>query len=83
MDRRLITEEAYSRAARRWAAQKKPSPGGDFYNTQIAYLGPEYIRAALTPYYQNRFNDVQLAEYLNIAPKNLATFEARFARRRS
>ena len=83
LDRRLITEEAYSRAARRWAAQKKPSPEGDFYNTQIAYLGPEYIRAALTPYYQNRFNDVQLAEYLNIAPKNLATFEARFARRRS
>jgi len=83
LDRGLITADAYGRAARRWAAQSKRSPGGDFYNTQFAYLGPEYIRIALGQYYQNRINDTQLAEYLNIAPKNLATFEARFARRRS
>jgi Zn-dependent peptidase ImmA (M78 family) len=82
LDRSLINEDAYSRAARRWAAQAKRSAGGDFYNTQFSYLGPDYIRTALTQYHQHRFDDTQLAEYLNIAPKNLATFEARFARRR-
>jgi Zn-dependent peptidase ImmA (M78 family)/transcriptional regulator with XRE-family HTH domain len=83
LDRNLINEEAYIRAARRWAGQKKPSFGGDFYNTQFAYLGPEYIRIALSQYYQNRISDTQVAEYPNIAPKNLAAFEARFARRGS
>jgi hypothetical protein len=71
------------RAAKRWAAQGKRSLGGDYYNTQIAYLGPEYIRIALGQYYQNRINDIQLAEYLNIAPKNLAAFEARFSPERT
>jgi Zn-dependent peptidase ImmA (M78 family) len=82
-DRGLIDQATYNRAARKWAAQKKPSSGGDYYNTQFAYLGQEYIRIALGQYYQNRINDSQLAEYLNIAPKNLAAFEARFARRAS
>lgn len=83
LDRGQISEDAYARAAKRWAAQSRRSSGGDFYNTQIAYLGPEYIRTALQQYNQNRINDTQVAEYLNIAPKNLATFEARFARRGS
>jgi Zn-dependent peptidase ImmA (M78 family)/transcriptional regulator with XRE-family HTH domain len=83
LDRGLIDEDTYSHAARRWAAQSKPSSGGDFYNTQFSYLGPEYIRIALGQFYKNRINDTQLADYLNIAPKNLAAFEARFSRRAS
>jgi len=83
LDRGRISEETYGRAAKRWAAQSKRSSGGDYYNTQIAYLGPQYIRLALGQYYQNRISDTQVAEYLNIAPKNLATFEARFSRRRA
>jgi Zn-dependent peptidase ImmA (M78 family) len=82
LDRRLIDEEAYTRAARRWVEQRRPGTGGgDYYNTQFAYLGQNYINLALSRYYQNRIDDTQVAEYLNIAPKNLAAFEARFARR--
>jgi Zn-dependent peptidase ImmA (M78 family) len=83
LDRGLITEEAYTHASRRWTEQRRPGTGGDYYNTQFAYLGPNYIRLALSQYYQNRIDDTRLAEYLNIAPKNLSTFEARFARRGS
>jgi Zn-dependent peptidase ImmA (M78 family) len=83
LDRGLINEDAYTRAAQRWAAQIKPTSGGDYYNTQFAYLGPDYIRIALGQYYQNRINETQLSDYLNIAPKNLAAFEARYARRGS
>jgi Zn-dependent peptidase ImmA (M78 family) len=80
-DRGLIDQQTYLDATRRWAAQRKPGTGGDYYNTQFAYLGPAYINLALGRYYQNRIDGMQLAEYLNIAPKNLSTFEARFARR--
>lgn len=83
LDRGQISEQTYGRAAKRWAAQTKRASGGDYYNTQIAYLGPEYIRLALSRHYQNYISDIQLADYLNIAPKNLAAFEARFARRRA
>jgi len=81
LDRNLIRDEQYKRAAKKWAEQRKPPGAGNYYNNQIAYLGSSYINLAFRRYYQNRINDVQLAAYLNIPPKNLSTFEERFARR--
>lgn len=79
LDRGLVSAAEYSAAARDWAAQKKPdTDSGNFYNSQRAYLGQRYIDLAFTRYYQKRFDEGQLAEYLNIKPKNLATFEAKF-----
>jgi Zn-dependent peptidase ImmA (M78 family) len=83
LDRGLIDRNTYLHAARRWSEERQPGTGGDYYNTQISYLGSDYINLALSQYYQNRIDETQLAEYLNIAPKNLSTFEARFARRGS
>jgi len=79
LDRGLITEPAYKAAAKKWASQKAKSSGGDFYNSQITYLGSRYIDLALGKYYQNRISDTQVADYLNISAKNLSTFEERFA----
>lgn len=83
-DRSLITDTEYRSAVAIWKGQgHSESSGGDYYNTQMAYLGANYIRLAFSRYYQNRIDDVRLAEFLNITPRNLSTFEARFAARRA
>lgn len=76
LDRGLIAEDEYQDAASVWAKQKKPEkPGGNYYFTQFAYLGSHYINLALARYYQRQFDDVRLAEYLNIKPRSLPAFE--------
>lgn len=77
--RNLIDDETYDSATREWASQSGGASGGDYYNSQISYLGPNYINLALRQFYQNRITEVQLAEYLNIPHKNLNSFEERFA----
>lgn len=80
LDRGLIDAEEYKAAAQHWERQiRQPTAGaGNYYNSKHAYLGSQYIDLAFTRYYQRRFGDRQLAEYLNIKPKNLPTFEAKF-----
>lgn len=78
MDRGWIGADEYSAAAKAWAAQTKTGTGGDYYYNQIAYLGRRYIDLAFRRYYQRRFDEVQLSDYLNIKPKNLPTFELKY-----
>jgi Zn-dependent peptidase ImmA (M78 family) len=80
LDERLITQSAYEKAARLWAAQKQPGSGGDYYRTQIAYLGRDYIELALREFYQNRIDDEQLGAYLNVKPRNVGVLEEYFAK---
>lgn len=81
LDLKLIDATEYSAAAKFWESQVKPvkEASGNFYNSRYAYLGPRYIDLAFTRYYQQRFGDLQLAEYLNLKPKNLQTFAEKFA----
>lgn len=82
LDRGLIDAAEYSSAAKEWAAQMKGKDNessGNYYNSQRAYLGQRYIDLAFTRYYQHRFDRGQLAEYLNLKPKNLPTFAEKFA----
>lgn len=83
LDRHLIDQREYENAAAIWGQPvKKPEKSsGNYYNTHFAYLGAQYIDLAFRRYYQQRFDDVQLAEYLNIKPKSLTTFEAIYAAR--
>lgn len=81
LDRELITAEEYREASDTWAAQVAvKGAGGNYYYTQIAYLGKSYINLVLSHYYQNRFDEVQLAGYLNIKPKNVSKFEDTYTR---
>jgi Zn-dependent peptidase ImmA (M78 family) len=81
LDRDLIDQATYTRAARKWVEQRQPSgQGGDFYWTKISYLGREYIALALRQYHQNRIDDAQLAEYLDTKPKNLGALEEYFSK---
>ncbi|MCB2035767.1 MAG: XRE family transcriptional regulator [Burkholderiaceae bacterium] len=82
LDRGLIDPTEYDAAAREWAAQMNRTDdesSGNYYNSQRAYLGQRYIDLAFTRYYQHRFDRGQLAEYLNLKPKNLPTFAEKFA----
>lgn len=82
LDRGLIDAAEYGAAAKEWAAQlkgKDDESSGNYYNSQRAYLGQRYIDLAFTRYYQHRFDRGQLAEYLNLKPKNLPTFAEKFA----
>lgn len=81
LDRGLITQLEYSEAAERWKEDRGSGPdGGNYYNTQMAYLGQSYVRLAFEKYYQNRFDIIQLADYLNVQPKNVQSLEERFLR---
>lgn len=81
LDRGLIDAGEYGAAAKDWAAQMRPKEdgAGNYYNSQRAYLGQRYIDLAFTRYAQQRFDRKQLAEYLNLKPKNLPTFAEKFA----
>jgi Zn-dependent peptidase ImmA (M78 family) len=82
LDRGLIDTAEYGAAVDEWAAQMKgkdDESAGNYYNSQRAYLGQRYIDLAFTRYYQHRFDRRQLAEYLNLKPKNLPTFAEKFA----
>lgn len=83
LDRGLIAADEYVAAAKEWAAQMKKLEGaessGNYYNSQHAYLGQRYIDLAFTRYHQQRFDQRQLAEYLNMKSKSLPTFAEKFA----
>jgi len=79
LDRGWIDEPEYSRAVREWAAQRTAGGGGNWYRTQITYLGRDYIALAFRQYYQNRIDDTQLAEYLDTKPRNVGTLEEYFS----
>src|SRR5262249_11147813 len=76
LDRGLVGQAEYESASRRWAEQQKTDEGGgNYYRTKIAYLGSNYINLALSQYYQNRIDEAQLAEYLDIKPRSLGALE--------
>lgn len=80
LDGGLITQPAYARAAKRWAEQKQPSSGGNPYWSKLAYLGRDYVALAFSQYYQNRIDNTQLGEYLDIKARNIGTLEEYFVR---
>jgi Zn-dependent peptidase ImmA (M78 family)/transcriptional regulator with XRE-family HTH domain len=80
LDRGWIDKAEYARAADVWVAQKTGSGGGNWYYTQITYLGRHYIGLAFRQFHQNRIDDTQLAEYLDTKPRNVGTLEEYFLR---
>ncbi len=80
LDRELIDQGDYARAAKRWAEQKQASSGGNPYWSKLAYLGRDYVALAFSQYHQNRIDEAQLGEYLDTKPKNIGTLEEYFVR---
>jgi Zn-dependent peptidase ImmA (M78 family) len=80
LDRGLISQADYRRAARRWAEQRQEGGGGNPYWSKLAYLGRDYVALAFSQYHQNRIDETQLGEYLDMKPKNVGTLEEYFVR---
>jgi Zn-dependent peptidase ImmA (M78 family)/transcriptional regulator with XRE-family HTH domain len=80
LDRGLITQDDYRRVARQWADQSQEGSGGNPYWSKLSYLGREYVALAFNQYHQNRIDEVQLGEYLDMKPKNVGTLEEYFVR---
>jgi Zn-dependent peptidase ImmA (M78 family) len=82
LDRGLISRDDYRGAARRWAEQRGEGSGGNPYWSKLAYLGRDYVALAFSQYHQNRIDETQLGEYLDMKPKNVGTLEEYFVRGR-
>lgn len=79
LDREQISQEYYKQKSNEWMNQiKSRKTGGDYYYTQITYLGRNYIDIVLSKYHQNKISIDQLSEYLDIKIKNLDKFEERY-----
>jgi len=76
-DRQIISPQEYSEAIAAWRREARPSAavGGNYYRTQIAYLGEEYIELAFRRLEENMIDEEELADYLAVAPKNLDKLE--------
>ena len=81
LDRGLIASDMYTAAAGQWKREQRSGDGGNWYYNQIAYLGMPYINLVFSRFYQNRIDEVQAADYLNIKPARLAELETYVVRR--
>ncbi|MCY3832232.1 MAG: ImmA/IrrE family metallo-endopeptidase [Chloroflexi bacterium] len=80
VDRKIITQAEYDAAAEAWTAQlgSKKRNGGNYYRAKIAYLGEEYISLVLRRFYQGRFEEEELADYLDTKLGNIDRLEEYF-----
>jgi len=78
LDKRIISKEYYGEKTEEWNAQINPKSkktDGHYYNTQIAYLGENYIKLAFKAYYQGKCTFENLTEYLNMKANNIQKLE--------
>lgn len=78
LDRGLVTPSAYKQRAAEWARQamRIKKNGGDYYNTQNAYLGEAFLKLVFARHYQGRISLEQAAEHLGVKVKSLPGLEA-------
>ncbi|MDD5455900.1 MAG: XRE family transcriptional regulator [Candidatus Margulisbacteria bacterium] len=80
LDLKLIDNSFYKKMTMKWIddlklINQKKTPGGNYYYTNISYLGENYINLAFSKYYQNKISIENLSEYLNTKVKNIESFE--------
>ncbi|MCY3796406.1 MAG: XRE family transcriptional regulator [Chloroflexi bacterium] len=80
VDREIIAQAEYDAAVEAWKAQlgERKGSGGNYYRTKIAYLGEEYISLVLRRFYQGRFEEEELAYYLDTKLGNIDRLEEYF-----
>jgi len=79
----VVSEDYYVTKADEWNKdylRSGKSKGGDWYRTQLSYLGEGYSALAFANYYSGRFSKEQLAEHLNMNAKNIDKYEFYIAR---
>ena len=86
-ERGLVTQRFYDDKAGEWNVQYAESvggsSGGNYYNTQVAYLGQKFLELVFRRYYQGRIDLHQLADYVNVKARNVPALEQAFTRKLS
>ena len=80
LDRQLISSSEYESQVPVFS-KSRTGTGGNYYASQITYLGLEYIKQAFAQFYQTRINSFELADYLNVKPSRLEKLEEMVLRR--
>lgn len=80
LDRRRILEGYYHEKVAEWLEEfedrrKSQRPGGDYYSTQVTYLGRKYLALAFRQFYEGNVTLDELAGYLNVRAKNVPGLE--------
>ena len=79
LDFHLVDQQLYRQKAQEWAEQARATRsaegGGEYYATQVAYLGSRFLDLAFRRYHQGRCSREELAEYLNVKARSLDGIE--------
>lgn len=78
-DNKLISKKEYEKKLKEWKkdfTHKTQSKGGDYYATQISYLGQKYLMTAFQQYYRQKINAWELADYLGDKVESLEEYES-------
>lgn len=85
LDRGEATQEEYESLVEAWAPDaKRPvrddGGHGNYYNTQVAYLGNRYLDLAFGKYYRHQISVYDLSGYLGVKVDNIPRLEAAWIR---
>jgi Zn-dependent peptidase ImmA (M78 family)/transcriptional regulator with XRE-family HTH domain len=73
---RRVSHEFYLHKDREWMKQaEKTSGGGDYYNTQSAYLSEQFLRDVVSRYESRLITKSEAADLIGVKPRNFATLE--------
>lgn len=75
LDEDRVSAAFYEHKAKMWAAQKKPSEGGNWYASQNVYLSDRFAKEVVSRHYRHQISVEQAADLLGISPKNFAGLE--------
>lgn len=83
LDKGLVTSEYYRTKINEWYSEtsKKGGSGGNYYATQITYLGDKFLNIAFDKYYSGRASIEQIADYLDMKVPTVMELEARMMQR--
>jgi Zn-dependent peptidase ImmA (M78 family)/transcriptional regulator with XRE-family HTH domain len=77
LDQGRVTEAFYLEKDQEWADQRGRGgrPGGDYYNTQGAYLSERFLRDVVSGYTRRMITKSEVAEMIGVKPKNFEAFQ--------
>lgn len=76
LDRGQVTPVFYRQKDQEWADQReRGGGGGDYYNTQGAYLSERFLREVVSRYSRRLITRAEAADLIGVKPKNFSSFE--------
>jgi Zn-dependent peptidase ImmA (M78 family)/transcriptional regulator with XRE-family HTH domain len=76
LDEKRVSAAFYLTKTQEWDRQKSPGGGGGgYYKTQNAYLSERFLREVFARYARHEISRDDVAELIDVAPKNLTKLE--------